>query len=244
MKIRFAGLICHTTLNIGMNDEKQYAALIADAGHAPLLTVPDNYLISVSPRLTVLPGHGFSCIPIEGCVTTPTLGEGAALERDIEEVPSLMDVSTGQTPNPTIRECPPEPNVFHAVVHLPPYGLLTVDDYYLKQASFRAEPAVCLPRVIVYLVNTSDVANVRIEVHGEPVIISQAAEIFITNMSVPSADDQVSHFEYYKKFFYPEASEIDVPVPKTGCWYGTPQNILSCGSGSDLNVDCSNTRFP
>lgn len=43
MKIRFAGLIAHATLDMGTANERQYAALIADSAHKATFSVLDVF---------------------------------------------------------------------------------------------------------------------------------------------------------------------------------------------------------
>jgi hypothetical protein len=262
MKIRFAGLICHTTFPEAA-PQRQYAALIADAGHTPLISLATAQLVFVSQNIPDVIYSGGSagdgsdddgsvaddgsvCIPFYGCLKAVNLGAGLPASIAISEVPSLKEVTVGtHKVNPTIAHCPPNGDVFHGVFELPPYGQLAVDDYYLKQVSFHAQEPHCLPRMVIYRLNTG-VGDVTFELNGERVVVAANAEVLISNMSISSDDrNRPSHFPYYKKVFDPEAELVYSPVLSTGCGYGTQIMALpSCVAPQDLNVDCSNTRFP
>lgn len=183
------------------------------------------------------------------------MGTGACTV-DRASLSSLLAVTNGRTPSLEIDRCPPATSVFHAVVQLPPGGLLEPDDYYLCQASFNGTGFGCLPRVMRYLLNTTGAGTIEFLINGRFLRVFENAEVLITNNSPQSGGTPVppgctapasptSHYLLYSKFFDPPATTVFAPAQNGGCSFGTPGVPLpACAVPADLDIDCSNSRFP
>ena len=257
MKIRFRGLIVHATRDQGLVTEKQYAALVADNAHKPVLSLLSAYVRRHDPTLPrdTNDDGTISCFPLAGRVLIPALGEGKATFNP-NVLPSLLTVTNGTAESAEIDSSTPSSAVFHAVVRLPPNGLLEADDYYLCQASFRGTPFGCLPRTMRFLLNTVGMGIVSFDIGGKFLEVTEDAEMLISNISNTSVAPRLptrcsapasstSHYLHYARFFDPVATVVDAPAQSGSCSFGTPGDALpSCAVPGDLDIDCSNSRFP
>ena len=245
MRFHFMGLVAHVTLNIGTPQEIQLAVLPAAQDHVATLTVP-TVLVDDDPD-----GIGkndqtgnYTCFPLSGCVKFPVLGSGA-LKSDLAaaEVPSLRVVTSGGSLTSEITKCPPDANVLRSVIYLPPAGRLMPEEYFTYEVDFNHVYHGPLPRLVAYLVATSE-DTVELDIYGHKVVIKSLAEPVIAHVC---KDSQGDHFQNYKLLFDPPAAVVYDPddSAKRPCTFGSVgQPLPSCATVADLNVDCSNSHFP
>jgi hypothetical protein len=244
MKIHFQGLIVHA--EVDSSGKKQVAVLMRMAHHAPLMTVNrSDFRQNASSPPDGDDGGGGTvyCFGLEGKVTTD-LGWGTA-SNALTRIPQVRKLKSGGgdiDPDVPIRL---KGNKFAAFVELPA-GTFSVKDYYEKEIDFQIVHFGCLPRTITYdFVAASDV-TFTIEGGNKTVVLAPNAEIYVTNAQPKNMMKMGSHYEAYKNFFNPPAISIVSPVESTAaCPMGSvPPPRATCIVQRDLEVDCSNTRFP
>jgi hypothetical protein len=242
MKIYFQGLIVHAEVG---DEKKQVAVLMKMEHHAPLMTVNrrDFRQNASSPPDGDDGDNGtVYCFGLDGRVTTD-LAWGTATG-PLTNLPKVRRLKSGGgdiDPDVPIRL---KGSKFAAFVDLPA-GSFSVKDYYEKEIDFQNVHFGCLPRTVTYeFAATSDV-TFTIE-GGKTVVLAPDAEIYITNRQPRNMMKMGSHYEAYKNFFKPPATSIVPPVGSTTpCPMGSvPPPRPTCVIPRELEVDCSNTRFP
>jgi hypothetical protein len=253
MKIHFQGLIVHADIDID-DMSKQLAVLMAMEDHVGWMTVNTADLraaLSAVPERLETASAGVACFPLVGLVTTDA-GWGTA-RNSPPSIPQPRKLKTGQVsldPDVVARRAGAK---FAAFIELPD-GTFSVKDYYPNKVTFANVDYGCLARTITYDPKTT--ADIAFTIHGtgKTVTIAADAEIYITNtQSADSARSSLrhamampSHYDAYKNLFEPPATSIYPPVDTSiPCPSGSvPPPRPTCIQPADLQVDCSNTRFP
>lgn len=247
MKFRFAGLVSHVTLEPGNpKEETQLAILPYAVDHVATLSVRDDLVDDPEDVGKVV--DGTRCFPLARCFMSPDLGSGAVAIRQIEDVPSLKNVTNGAKLTAEVEKCPPDAAVFSAIVYLPPRGRLFAEDYFKYEVEFNGKFHGPLPRTITYTIRT--ISRVGFEIYNKdtdkmaPITFEPDAEVLVANVCESTTGN---HFQNYKLLFDPPASSVYDPsdTKKKPCTFYTPaQPLPKCATEADLEVDCSNSRFP
>ena len=242
MRLRFQGLIVHTEIDAVPEGRKiQIAVLMQHSVHRPVLTVRTADLKPGTNAPVIGTGPGVKCFSLKDRVTN-SLGNGTATTVSLSRVPQIDRLrSGGGGIHPNVATRAAHAN-FHAYVELPPGGTLAVEDFYLDQVNFGATPFGCLGRTVSY--DLIAAGNVTFTISGKDVVVDKNAILRISNREHDKTPGP-SDYDAYKKFYRPAASAIEHPKRITPCDEGTAAPAEnSCGEDADLEVDCSNTRFP
>ena len=246
MQINFRGMICHAQLTADNGRTRDLAVFVAYPHHvASLMVLKNDVNDSDGPYSET---GDYWCFELRDHVTS-SLGSGLAATRNLPEVPSLLDarIATGdRTPYDAARNREKSTR-YNAIFDLPPRGNYSVVANYDDQALFGNERFGCIAHTVGYAVDAKD--NVRIELgwSNHYVVVKPDAVFFMDNRSPlsGSATPHVpSHFPAYAKLFY-GATSITAPTPdQLKCTIRQQRFGLYCGGHPELDVDCSNSRFP
>lgn len=246
MEIRFRGLICHAQFTADGGKTRDLAVFIEYPDHVANLMVHKNDVLDHQGPYS--PSADFWCFKLRNLVTT-SLGSGLAASRNMPEVPSLLDarVASGdRTPDDAARNRQPS-NRFRAILDLPPRGNYSVYQHFKDRAVFGAEPFGCIAHTVAYTVQTDDDVRVDLGSEGRFVVIERNAVFFMDNRSPASGTESAhvpSHFLSYTQLFH-GTTVITAPTPdNVACTSRQKDQGVYCGGFPELDVDCSNSRFP
>jgi len=244
MRITFRGLVTHATINIG-GTKQQVAILPTAAAHVATF----RYL-----REQVIPPSGLTgpkCDPLpQGCFDT-NLTRGEVAKIDLDDLPSLRRTTTATALSPQVGICPLPAGLIHAIFFLPPNGRLFGDHYYTEEVDFKeATSGITLrhgpmPQSVIYTLWPA-ASNFTVTFGDSSTLtLKREAEIVIANVCPTSTG---THYQFYKNVLDSTVPPVKVFDPQrngTACTYASdPLNLIDCGGGATVDVDCVNSQFP
>jgi hypothetical protein len=235
-------MICHAQLTADDGRTRDLAVFAAYPKHvANLMVLKDDVDDYNAPYEKT---GDYWCFLIKDHVTT-SLGSGLAASRSLPEVPSLLDarVATGdRSPYDAARNREKSAR-YNAILDLPPRGNYSVYTKYEYQAFFGAEPFGCIAHTVSYAVDAKDPVKLDLGWNNYYVVVQPNAVFYMDNRSDPDTPQVPSHFLAYAKLFY-GATNITAPTRSEETCPKFQSDAVYCGNYRDLDIDCSNSRFP
>ncbi len=264
MRIHFQGLIVHARVPDSSRMITDIAVLMADpAGsqdHVPLFAVRKADVANVFPPTNPTTADTY-CFDLTNARVTTDIGAGAGTVPYLKHIPQLSQIvptSTGAKEHADVTSRTPGGN-FYSFVDLPDKGTLSVEDFFPCAVSWGGFKGCIGQTVLHYLAASVLQPTVTFTIaytSGQTITVEviRNADVWITNRcegsgcagapSKCSGTPTTSHSDLYKNFFA-TAHAVAVPTKTKACDIDiAPADIVSCGQGQDLDVDCSNSRFP
>lgn len=245
MEIRFRGLICHAQLTADGGKTRDLAIFMAYPNHYATLMVREKDVVAHNGPLTKCKDD-YWCFDIEDLVKT-SLGDGVAASRNLRRVPSLLDSWVAQgdkTPHNAARNRVKSIR-YNAILDLPPNGNYRVHAHYKCRALFGFKAFGCIAHTVAYSVAADEDVRIDIGSTGHYVVVDPNASFYMDNRC-PDCDKKQtpSHYVAYAQLFYGATNITPPNIDTVECTSLQDRDKQYCRTDRDLDVDCSNSRFP